>query len=101
MSQWAAMGLYEDAEGWGSAFYQVLTNTLRLGGRIHFNLDGVDIAEALAGDPSVFVGRYTAYELQQIVGNAKWFDSTTFYRDRRQLTIEELTRDGITRPAGK
>ena len=73
---------------------------LRLGGRIHFNLDGVDIAEALAGDPDVFVGRYTAYELQQIVGNAEWFDNTTFYRDSQRLTIADLKDIGITPPAG-
>ena len=27
MSQWAELGLYEDAEGWGAAFHQAVSNT--------------------------------------------------------------------------
>jgi hypothetical protein len=100
MSQWAQMGLYEDAEGWGSAFYQVMVNTLKRGGHVHFNLDGVDVADALAGDANEFVGRYTAYELQQIVGNADWFDATTFYLHEKSLTNEELIQVGIRPPTG-
>ena len=99
MSQWAEMGLYEDAEGWGSAFRQVMVNTLKRGGRVHFNLDGVDVADALAGDPNEFVGRYTAYELQQIVGNAEWFSATTFYLNEKLLTGGELEKIGIRPPA--
>ena len=36
MSQWAEMRLYEDAEGWGSAFYQVMVNTLKRRGSRSF-----------------------------------------------------------------
>jgi hypothetical protein len=66
MQQWRALGLYnpETVSGWGDAFFQVVNNTLAVGGKVHFNLDGVDIAEALAGDPNEFVGRYTEFELQ-------------------------------------
>ncbi len=101
MSQWEELGLYEDAEGWGQAFYQVVSNTLRAGGRIHFNLDGVDIADALAGNPEEFVDRYTSYELQQIVLNPLWFRNTVFYREGRSLTLEDLAAVGMTPPATK
>jgi hypothetical protein len=58
--------------GWGEAFYQAVTRTLASGGRIHFALDGLDIAEALKGDPEIWGDRYTAWELQQIVRNESW-----------------------------
>ncbi len=76
MSRWRELGLYdEDVEGWGHAFQQAVERTLSAGGKIHFNLTGLDIAEALAGDPGCWVGRYTAWELQQIVGNGQWFQN--------------------------
>jgi hypothetical protein len=40
-------------------------------------------------------GRYTAWELQQIVRNRKWFDKTDFYREGRKLTQDELLKLGI------
>jgi hypothetical protein len=99
MSQWRDLGLYDDnAEGWGEAFAQVVMNTLAIGGRIHFNLTGLNILEALAGDPQQFVGRYTSYELQQIVRNRRWFLQCTFYLHGRSLTLEDLASLGITQP---
>jgi hypothetical protein len=98
MSQWAELGLYEDVEGWGPAFHQVVLNTLRVGGRIHFNLNDVNIAEALAGNPEEYVGRYTSYELQQILLDRAWFNSTVFYIDGTPLTPEQLAAVGITQP---
>ena len=56
MSQWRDMELFDDdVEGWGQAFEQVVTRTLARGGRIHFNLTGLNIGEALGGDPDVWV----------------------------------------------
>ena len=97
MQQWRALGLYNPltVSGWGEAFFQVVNNTLAAGGKVHFNLDGVDVVEALAGDPNEFVGRYTEFELQQIILNADWFKNTRFYLDGKVLTIEQLEAIGI------
>jgi hypothetical protein len=96
MSDWRDLGLYdEDVEGWGQAFEQVITRTLAAGGLIYFSLDQMNIAEALAGDPNEFVGRYTAYELLQIVTNPAWFAATRFYLSRAQLTDAEVNALGI------
>jgi hypothetical protein len=96
MAQWRDMELFdEDVEGWGQAFEQVVTRTLARGGRIHFNLTGMNIGEALRGDPDVWVGRYTAWELQQIVRNRDWIASTVFYCDGVVLTAKEAAALGI------
>jgi hypothetical protein len=62
MDEWRDLGFYEEGEfeGWGGAFYRVLEITQYRGGRIHFNLTGLDIKDALDGDPAIWVGRYTA-----------------------------------------
>ena len=62
---------------------------------VHFNLTGLDIADALAGDPNRWVGRYTAWELQQIVRRADWFERTTFYIDGVALTSEMKASVGL------
>jgi hypothetical protein len=91
--QWQALGLYDSGlKGWGQAFRQALSRT---SGRIHFNLDGVNVPNALAGDPNTWVGRYTAWELQQIVGNPTWFSRTTFYLNGEALTLTQLAELGI------
>lgn len=96
MSEWAALALYdENVEGWGPAFEQVMTRTIAASGRIHFELSGLTIDDALRGDPSIWVGRYTAWELQQIVSRQDWFSATSFYQRRRLLDREELERLGI------
>ncbi len=96
MAQWREMELFDDdVEGWGQAFEQVVMRTLARGGRIHFNLTGVNIEEALRGDPDIWVGRYTAWELQQIVRNRDWFASTVFYHNGIALTASEAAALGI------
>ncbi len=69
--------------------------TLAVGGRFHFSLAGLDIADALKGDPEIWVDRYTAWELQQIVRNHDWFDNTLFYFNGNLLTPEEVKAIGI------
>ena len=96
MAQWRDMELFDDdVEGWGQAFEQVVTRTLARGGRIHFNLTGMNIEEALRDDPLVWVGRYTAWELQQIVRNRDWIAATVFYCDGVALTATEAAALGI------
>jgi hypothetical protein len=96
MAQWREMELFDqDVQGWGQAFEQVVSRTLARRGRIHFNLTGIDIQEALRGDPEVWVGRYTAWELQQIIRRPEWFHQTTFYRDGLQLTAAETAALGV------
>jgi hypothetical protein len=63
MAQWKKLGLYdEEEESWGHAFEQALTKTLAVGGRFHFNLTGLNIADALNGDPEIWVHGHTAWE---------------------------------------
>ena len=100
MSQWKDLGLFDDdVEGWGEAFRQSVTRTLEAGASIHFNLTGLNITEALEGDPAHWVGRYTAWELQQIVRCRAWFDRTTFYLHTKVLDSAELAALGIVTPA--
>ena len=96
MRQWKDLGLYdEDEESWQRAFEQTLNKTIAAGGRIHFNLTGLDIAVALAGNPNLWLERWTAWELQQIVRNADWFRNTIFYRDGAMLSSEEAANQGV------
>ncbi len=96
VAQWLKLGLYDKSEeSWARAFEQVLTKTLAGGGRFHFNLTGLDIADALNGDPSWWVDRYTAWELQQIVRNQAWFDNTLFYLGGNLLSMEQVKSRGI------
>jgi hypothetical protein len=102
VGKWKDLGLYDDdIEGFGPAFYQVVPRTLQARGRIHFNLTAVDIAEALRGDAKIYVDRYTAWELQQIVGNAIWFGNTTFYLDGAPLSTAQLEKLGIKPRSGE
>lgn len=67
-----------------------MNRTIAKGGKVHFNLDDVNVPYALLGDPDMFVNRYTAYELQQIVRNDSWFNSTSFYRGGQKLSPAQV-----------
>lgn len=96
MSEWAELGLFDhDVKGWGPAFEQVMTRTIEAGFQVHFELNGLDITDALCGDPREWVGRYTAWELQQIVARGNWFAATSFYSNGRLLDNDELESLGI------
>ena len=98
VGEWADQGLFDvdKVEGsWRKAFEQSLTRSINSGGRFYFNLTDLDIAEALNGDPEWWVGRYTAWELQQIVRNASWFANTVFYLDGELLSSEKVKELGI------
>ncbi len=93
---WKDQGLHNAAPGrFDLAFKQTLDKVAGGGGRIKFNLDSLDIPKALAGDPADRVGRYTEWELQQIVRNQKWYDSTDFYLNGRMLTPAEVKQLGL------
>jgi len=90
---WKQLNLYDNtAIRWPQAFEQALNSTE---GAIHFNLNGLDIPNALAGDPTDWLGRYTAWELQAIIRNESWLSRTLFYLDGRMLTSDELIELGI------
>jgi hypothetical protein len=93
--QWPEMGLYDKDLGWGECFGQAVNRTIERGGSIHFDLTDLNINEALAGDASIWVGRYTAWELQQIVRNPGWFKHTTFYLGSQALTPEQAAQLGL------
>lgn len=65
---------------------------------INFELQGLNISEALAGDASKWVGRYTAWELQQITKSPELFKKTTFFLDGAKQTPEQLKTLGIVAP---
>lgn len=75
-------------------FGRFINLTIARGGKVRFNLDGVDVPTALNGNHTAFVGRYTAWELQHI-RRPGWFEHTVFYRNGRALTPEEVQALGI------
>jgi hypothetical protein len=98
IEQWADLGLYDEhVATFALAFQQVVSRTIAKGGRIHFNLARLDVPEALAGDPDDWMGRYTAWELQQVVRNPEWLAKTTFYQNDAVLNDQALTALGIIR----
>src|SRR5579859_908143 len=99
IEQWLDLGLYdEDVGNFALAFEQVMTRTIAKGGRVHFNLNGVDVAGALAGNPEEWMGRYTAWELQQIVKKPNWLAQTIFYLNNVPLSPEQVEALGISFP---
>jgi RHS repeat-associated protein len=93
---WAKLGLHNaPPKRFDIAFKQTVNTVAKGGGRIKFNLDKLRIQEALAGDPTERVGRYTAWELQQIVRNKKWLKITDFYLGGNKLSRSQLTKLGI------
>lgn len=93
---WKDLGLHNAPPGrFDIAFQQSLDNAVAGGGRIKFNLDSLDIPKTLAGNPAERVGRYTEWELQQIVRNQKWLDSTDFYLNGKILTPAEVQNLGL------
>jgi hypothetical protein len=72
-----------------------VAQTIGGGGRVHFELEGVNIQRALSGNPAEFVGRYTEWELQTICRRPDFFRNTSFYRNGRLLTPQEVEQLGI------
>ncbi|MFM2283057.1 MAG: hypothetical protein RL222_561 [Bacteroidota bacterium] len=80
--------------GRGAAFKNITSRAKT----INFELQGLNISEALAGDASKWVGRYTAWELQQITKSPELFKKTTFFLDGAKQTPEQLKTLGIVAP---
>lgn len=99
-SDWAKLGIYNSAnfKRWGDAFKYITDKVIGSGGKIHFELQGLDIPGALAGDASIWVGRYTAWELQQITQSASLFKNTVFYLNGVKQTAKQLAKLGIKAP---
>lgn len=93
---WKGLGLHEAPLGrFDIAFEQSLNKVVAGGGKIKFNLDSLDVRKALCGDPAERVGRYTEWELQQIVRNRQWLDSAEFYLNGQKLTAGEVGQLGL------
>ena len=93
---WKALGLYDsNVRGWGEAFHQAMGRTIAGGGKVHFELADLNVAEALAGDSSMWVGRYTAWELQQVVANPAYRAATTFYMKGVEMKAGALKALGL------
>jgi RHS repeat-associated protein len=99
-SEWANLGIYNPShfEGWGGAFKFVTDKVLSTKGTIHFELHGLNISDALAGDPNIWVGRYTAWELQQVTNSTRLFNNTIFYLHGVRQTAKQLAELGIKAP---
>ncbi|HRK29818.1 MAG TPA: hypothetical protein PLD59_01970, partial [Tepidisphaeraceae bacterium] len=94
--QWEQVGFYSKDEflGWDDVFGRVVNATIARGGKIRFDLDGVNVPQALAGDHTVWVGRYTSWELQHI-RRPSWFEHTVFYENGQVLTPQQVAAKGI------
>ena len=106
VSQWKNLGLYgDDVASFPEAFNQTTNKVISNGGKIHFNLDNLNLAEAMAApnDPiMLYMDRaaggvgYTEWELQQIIRSEELWNATTFYQNLQPLTKEEAAAKGIT-----
>jgi len=96
-TEWEQAGIYniKDFEGWGEAFKYVTNKVISSKGKIHFELAGIDIRKALAGNPTEFVGRYTEYELQQVILDLNLFKNTEFYLNGVKQTANDLKNLGV------
>jgi hypothetical protein len=72
-----------------------MNKTIEGGGKVHFELEGVNIERAIKGNPAEFAGRYTEWELQTITRRPDFFKATKFYKNGRPLSSEEVQRLGI------
>ncbi len=96
MHRWKALGLYDDSvNGWGRAFMQTMNRTKARCGRAHFDVTGLDIAKAKAGNPASWQDSFTAFELRSILRRKDWFAMTDFYRNGVKLTPQEMVDLGI------
>ena len=72
---------------------QSIASALSKGGKIHFELSGVDkIKDVVSGKLS---RGYTDFELRTIVKDSNALKNTNFYMDGKKLTQEALTEMGI------
>ena len=96
-TEWEELGLVKNVpEGrFDIMFEQALEKTVSTGNKISFDLTELKIAEALAGDPTLRVGRYAAWELQQLVRNKTWFAQTEFYLNGAKLLPAKVAELGI------
>lgn len=96
MHRWKELGLYDDGvNGWGRAFMQAMNRTKARGSRAHFDITGLDIAKAKAGNPASWQDSFTAFEFRAILRRNDWFGMTDFYRNGVKLTPQELIDLGI------
>lgn len=94
------LGIYnpKEFEGWGGAFKYITDKVIASKGKIVFELEGVNIPQALSGDINTWVDRYTAWELQQITNSPTLFKHTEFYLKGVKQTASQLESLGITAP---
>ncbi len=88
---------------WSAKFRQSISETIEKGGKIIFNLDGVDKSIAQKGFDSFIdakravnangtLGQITEWELSQILRNDKWLNNTTFVKDGK---IVDAAQEGL------
>jgi len=70
------------------AFAQAVFNVRQNGGKIFFNLDGIDPTQIkILDDPSKMVeGAITNFEIRNIVRNQDWFENTRWYSKGEDIT---------------
>jgi hypothetical protein len=98
--QAGAAGVFDPAAGgWGSAFVKWMNKTIGGGKKAHFELEGVNINDALTGNPAKWITdagtRYTEWELQTIMRRPDFFKNTEFYLKGKKLTPAEVEGLGI------
>jgi len=93
---WVEAGLANDGP-FVQRFYQSLYRSTSGGGRIRFNLDGLDLDQALSvnrfSDP--FEVGATNWELQQVLAVPQFRTATDFYLGGRILSADELISLGL------
>ncbi len=76
-----------------------MNKTIGGGKKAHFELEGVNINDALTGNPAKWITdagtRYTEWELQTIMRRPDFFKNTEFYLKGKKLTPAEVEGLGI------
>lgn len=82
--------------GFPDLFKRMVQQTIDRGGNIRFNLDKVNVRNALSSNAS-WLEDYTAWELRQIAGNKQWLKNTVFYNFGRRVDVDDLVKFGLGR----
>lgn len=99
---WISDGLAQEGP-FVRRFYQALYKATSNGGRIKFNLDDLDLSRALNtkrfSDP--FENGVTNWELQQVLGNKQFYNSTDFFIGGQKLSAQDVADFGLCFRGGR
>jgi hypothetical protein len=96
-SDWVSSELAEQGP-FLERFHQALGRAIGHGGRILFNLDDLNLDQALSADPFTdpFDDGITNWELQQVLHDKQYYLATDFYLGGQKLLFQDTLDFGLT-----